>query len=72
MSFFLTTTAVENTRGLAQSALPTAPVVADEPGTGNRPSLRLRVSEALRTAAHHELRLADRLDPTPRCAPQPN
>jgi hypothetical protein len=66
MSYFITTTAVENTRSLAQSALPDAPVVPDPPA---RPAtVRARLSEALRTAARHELRLADRIDP--RCEPQ--
>jgi hypothetical protein len=67
MSFF-TSTAAETTRSLAQSALPDAPVVPDQPRRSS--PVRTRLGEALRTAAHHELRLANRLDP--RCEPQPS
>jgi hypothetical protein len=66
-------TAVENSRNLAQSALPNAPVVEDDV---RRPRLRIavraRFGEVLRAAARQELRLADRVDPTPRCEPQPS
>jgi hypothetical protein len=63
MSFFIAgNTAVENARSLSQSALPNAPVQPDpEPRRGL--DLRVRLSTFLRTAAAHELRLADRLDP---------
>jgi hypothetical protein len=64
MTYFIPgNTAVENARNLAQSALPNAPQEEyDEP---RRPlALRARLSAALRTTARHELRLADRLDPT--------
>lgn len=52
-------TAVENTRALAQSALPDAPVV-DEP---RRSPGRSRVGTALRSTARHAMSLADRIDP---------
>ncbi|TCC65660.1 hypothetical protein E0H73_01605 [Kribbella pittospori] len=54
-------TAVENTRTLAQSALPNAPVVTDEPRT--RVEIRARAGALLRTAAQRQQRLADRIDP---------
>jgi hypothetical protein len=61
-------TAVENARSLSQSALPNAP---QEPHYDKPPrrrlDLRARVSTALRAAAAHELKLADRIDPTPSC-----
>ena len=45
-------TAVENTRNLAQSALPDAPVVADEPRRPRRSAdVRARVGALLRTTA---------------------
>jgi hypothetical protein len=66
-------TAVENSRSLAQSALPNAPVIEEEV---RRPSLRLavraRFGVALRAAAQRELRWAERVDPTPRSEPQPS
>jgi hypothetical protein len=64
MTYFIPgNTAVENARHLAQSALPNAP--QEEYQEPRRPlALRARLSAALRTTARHELRLADRLDPT--------
>jgi hypothetical protein len=57
-------TAVENTRILAHSALPNAPVIADEP---HRPRscahTRARIGAVLRSTARRELNLADRIDP---------
>ncbi|MEV6282312.1 hypothetical protein [Kribbella sp. NPDC051770] len=63
--FIAGNTAVENARSLSQSALPDAPQQPDEPRRGS--TLRTRLGAALRTAATHELRLANRLDP--RCEP---
>ncbi|HZO64196.1 MAG: hypothetical protein ACRDP9_07705 [Kribbellaceae bacterium] len=64
-------TAVENTRSLAHSALPNAPVIEDEVRRpGLRIAVRARFGEVLRAAARQELRLAERVDPTPRCEPQ--
>ncbi|WP_371404998.1 hypothetical protein OHA10_04935 [Kribbella sp. NBC_00662] len=64
MTYFIPgNTAVENARNLAQSALPNAPQEEyDEPR--RPPAIRARLSAVLRTAARHELRLADRIDPT--------
>lgn len=53
--------AVENTRNVAQSALPDAPVVAGEPRRGGE--IRTRAGTLLRTAARHQERLANRIDP---------
>ena len=69
MTYFIAgNTAVENARSLAQSALPNAP---QEPHFDKQPrrrlALRTRFSAALRTAAERELKLADRIDPTPAC-----
>ena len=74
MSIFIPgNTAVENARALAQSALPDAPVVADEPRRPRRTlGLRARVSTVLRSVAQLELKLAERIDPAPRCAPELN
>jgi hypothetical protein len=70
MSFYIGNTAVENTRTLAQSALPDAPVVPDEPRRVRRNfEVRARAGAVLRAAARHELRLADRIDPA---CPQPS
>lgn len=64
MSMYFGNTAVENTRNLAQSALPDAPVVQDQPRRIRRTlEVRVRVSSLLRNTARHELRLADRIDP---------
>ncbi len=61
---YLANTAVENTRELAQSALPDAPVMPDQPGRIRRTlEVRARVSSLLRSTARRELRLADRIDP---------
>lgn len=70
---FTPTSAVENTRNLAQSALPDAPVIADEiraPRHGTE--VRARVGALLRTAAQRQQRLADRIDPVRVCDPQPS
>jgi hypothetical protein len=70
MSFYIGNTAVENTRTLAQSALPDAPVVPDEPRRIRRSfEVRARAGAVLRAAARRELRLADRIDPV---CPQPS
>jgi hypothetical protein len=68
MTYIAGHTAVENSRRLARSALPAAPVVDDQPGG----RLRARLSAALRRTARWELRLAARLDRTPRWQPQPH
>ncbi|MFC0628898.1 hypothetical protein [Kribbella deserti] len=75
MSFMPGNTAVENTRALAQSALPDAPQIHEpdpaprrSPVTGPvRTYVRARLSATLRATARHELALADRLDPKPNC-----
>ncbi|MGC4941025.1 hypothetical protein [Kribbella sp. DT2] len=59
--FIAGNTAVENARSLSQSALPDAPQQPHEPRRGL--NLRARTVAVLRTAAAHELRLANRLDP---------
>jgi hypothetical protein len=65
MSYFTPiNTAVENARAISHSALPDAPQV---PHQEPRPSIRARVGAVLRSAAAHELRLANRIDPTPTC-----
>jgi hypothetical protein len=71
MSLFIgSNTAVENTRTLAQSALPDAPVVPDVPRRVRRSfEVRARAGAVLRAAARRELRLADRIDPA---WPQPS
>ena len=68
MTYFIAgNTAIENARTYAQSALPNAPQQPyDEPAARNSP-VRARLSAVLRTAARHELRLADRIDPAPTC-----
>jgi hypothetical protein len=66
-------TAVENTRNLAQSALPDAPVIADEPRRPRRGAeVRARAGALLRTAAQQQLKVADRIDPVRVCDPQPS
>ncbi|MEV5967819.1 hypothetical protein AB0L70_38995 [Kribbella sp. NPDC051952] len=69
MTYFIAgNTAVENARNLAQSALPTAPQQPyDEPAPRRTRTVRTRLSAVLRTAAERELRLANRIDPTPTC-----
>ncbi|RZU19359.1 hypothetical protein EV645_1570 [Kribbella rubisoli] len=57
-------TAVENARNLAQSALPNAPQVHDEPAPRRTAPVRTRLSAVLRAAAEREIRLANRIDPT--------
>ncbi|HEY4570348.1 MAG TPA: hypothetical protein VIH10_12810 [Kribbella sp.] len=66
MTYFIAgNTAVENARALSQSALPNAPQQPyEEPAPRSTLALRARLGAALRTTAQHELRLADRLDPT--------
>ena len=62
-------TAVENARNLARSALPDAPVVADEPRRSHSGGdVQARVGAVLRSAARRSLKLADRIDPV--CGPQ--
>ncbi|WP_328991062.1 hypothetical protein OG394_32885 [Kribbella sp. NBC_01245] len=70
MSWIPGSTAIENTRALAQSALPDAPQIHEPdpiprraPATSAVRSLRARLSATLRATARHELALADRLDP---------
>lgn len=64
MTYFIAgNTAVHNARSLAQSALPNAPQVADEPASRRTTLIRTRLSAVLRSAAERELRLANRLDP---------
>ncbi|MFF0345836.1 hypothetical protein [Kribbella sp. NPDC004875] len=69
MSYFTPgNTAVENARSLSQSALPNAPQQPyDEPAPRRAWAVRARVGAVLRTAAERELRLANRIDPTPTC-----
>jgi hypothetical protein len=69
MTYFIAgNTAVENARSLAQSALPNAPQeYYEEPAPRRTVAVRARLSAVLRTAAERELKLADRLDPTPSC-----
>jgi hypothetical protein len=70
MSLYMTHTAVENARNLAQSALPDAPVVPDEPRRIRRKlEVRARAGAVLRATAQHELKLAERIDPA---YPQPS
>jgi hypothetical protein len=71
MTYFIAgNTAVENARSLAQSALPNAPQEEYfEPAPRRGIAVRSRLSAVLRTAAERELKLADRLDPAPRCEP---
>ncbi len=58
---------VDRDRELARSALPNAPVVPDEP----RPRVVRNLSaRLLRVVARRQLRLAERMDPRPECAPQ--
>ena len=69
MTYFIAgNTAVENARAIAQSALPNAPQQPyDEPTTRRGITVRARLSAVLRSAAERELRLANRIDPTPAC-----
>ena len=71
MTYFIAgNTAVENARSLAQSALPNAPQEEYyEPAPRRGFAVRARLSAVLRTTAERELKLADRLDPAPRCEP---
>lgn len=66
MTYFIAgNTAVENALSLAHSALPNAPQQPyDEPTPRRVFTVRTRISAVLRTAADHELRLANRIDPT--------
>ena len=70
MTYFIAgNTAVENARSLAQSALPNAPQEHyEEPAPRRRIAVRARLSAVLRTVAERELKLAERLDPTPSCS----
>jgi len=68
MTYFIAgNTAVENARALSQSALPNAPQQPYDEQPRRAAVLRTRISAALRSAAAHELRLAERLDPSPSC-----
>ncbi|MFK4086770.1 hypothetical protein ACI2LF_21865 [Kribbella sp. NPDC020789] len=68
MTYFIAgNTAVENSRALSQSALPNAPQQPYDEPRQRTAVLRARLSAALRSAAAHELRLAERLDPSPSC-----
>jgi hypothetical protein len=58
---------VDATRQLARSALPDAPVVPDETKV---PVVRNLSARLLRVVARRQLRLAERMDPQPECAPQ--
>jgi hypothetical protein len=67
MTYFIAgNTAVENARSLTQSALPNAPQQPYDEPVRNR-AIRSRLSAVLRTVAERELRLANRIDPTPAC-----
>ncbi|HZX01676.1 hypothetical protein [Kribbella sp.] len=67
MTYFIAgNTAVGNARSLTQSALPNAP---QQPYDAPRPTLRTRLATALRATAAREVRLANRIDPTPTCQP---
>jgi hypothetical protein len=69
MTYFIAgNTAVENTRSLAQSALPNAPQQPyDEPAPRRTVAVRARIGAVLRATAEREVRLANRIDPTPTC-----
>ncbi|WBQ06550.1 hypothetical protein [Kribbella sp. CA-293567] len=68
--FIAGNTAVESARSLAESALPNAPQVEHhEPAPRRTVAARARLGAVLRYAAERELKLADRLDPAPRCEP---
>ncbi|MEV6410223.1 hypothetical protein [Kribbella sp. NPDC051718] len=70
MTYFIAgNTAVENARSLAQSALPNAPQEEYYEPARRGIAVRARLGAVLRTAAERELKLADRLDPAPRCEP---
>ncbi|GAA0604304.1 hypothetical protein HPO96_18245 [Kribbella sandramycini] len=60
-------TAVENSRTLSQSALPNAPQQPHEEHPQRLSAARARLGAALRAAAARELRMAERLDPSPSC-----
>ncbi|MGZ0151098.1 hypothetical protein ACXJJ3_28860 [Kribbella sp. WER1] len=66
MTYFIAgNTAVDNARSLSQSALPNAP---QQPYDAPRTPVRARIGAVLRAAAEREVRLADRIDPTPTCS----
>jgi len=69
MTYFIATnTAVDNARSLSQSALPNAPQQPyDERAPRRAFAVRARVGAVLRAAAEREVRLANRIDPTPAC-----
>jgi hypothetical protein len=71
MTYFIAgNTAVESARSLAQSALPNAPQEEySEPAPRRTVAVRAHLSAVLRKVAERELKLADRLDPAPRCEP---
>jgi len=69
MTYFIAgNTAVENARALAQSALPNAPQEPYEEPRHRTAAVRARLSAVLRSAAAREMRLAERLDPSPSCS----
>ena len=61
-------TAVENSRALSQSALPNAPQEPYDEPARRVAAVRSRLSATLRSIAARELRLAERLDPSPSCS----
>ncbi|MFI5730626.1 hypothetical protein ACIA49_10945 [Kribbella sp. NPDC051587] len=68
MTYFIAgNTAVENARALSQSALPNAPQEPYDEPQHRTAALRSRIGAALRSVAARELRLAERLDPSPAC-----
>lgn len=68
MTYFIAgNTAVENSRALSQSALPNAPQEPYEEPPRRIAAVRARLGAALRSVAARELRLAERLDPSPSC-----
>ena len=69
MTYFIAgNTAVENSRALSQSALPNAPQEPYDEPPRRIAAVRARLGAALRSVAARELRLAERLDPSPSCS----
>jgi hypothetical protein len=67
MTYMAGNTAVENARALSQSALPNAPQEPYDEPPRRIAAARAQLSAALRSVAARELRLAERLDPSPTC-----
>ncbi|TDD59802.1 hypothetical protein E1263_13565 [Kribbella antibiotica] len=67
MTYIAGNTAVENARALSQSALPNAPQQPYDEPSHRIAAARARLSAVLRSVAARELRLAERLDPSPNC-----